>query len=156
MSIRILRGLLAFLVAAGAAMSGGGAQAGHLDQSFVAGGVELHYGVMPAGVIHGYPDASPEHKMHGGPPRGRAYQHLMITLFDVKTRQRIENAAVRARVSEVGLTGEEKVLEPMTAGGAAAYGNYFKMSGPGPHRINVKVRRAGSSHVVEFNFDYTH
>ena len=103
-------------------------------------GIDVFYGVIPAEIIRGHPADHAERKMHGGVPRGSGQHHLIVSLFDVKTGRRIENAAVSARIGEPGLTPQSKTLEPMQFAGTITYGNFFTMTSPGPYRIEVEVR----------------
>ena len=81
---------------------------------------------------------------------------MTVALFDAATGKRITGAQVSARVSELGLSGTEKKLEPMTIAGAISYGNYFRMSGTGIYRIRVQVRRPGMAQAIEAEFEYSH
>ena len=94
--------------------------------------------------------------MHGGTPRGRGQHHLIVSVFDGKTQKRVENAAVAARVGEIGLSVQEKRLEPMQFGGTASYGNYFRMAAPGPYRIELEIRRESGAKPVKSAFEYSH
>jgi hypothetical protein len=119
-----------------------------------AGGMQIHYSVMPAAAIAAYPEKSPERLMHGGPPRGPGQNHVMVALYDAHTSQRIEDADVRARVAELAMTGQERKLETMSMGGNVTYGNYFKLTGKGPYRITVSIHRRGMPGVTQASFDY--
>ena len=48
------------------------------------------------------------------------------------------------------------VLEPMLIAGTVAYGNYFDLSGNGPYRIVVQIRRTGQPRVIEAEFVFKH
>ena len=91
------------------------------------GDIEVFYGVIPSQVVLGHPVEHAERKMHGGVPPGRNQYHLIISLFDGKTKQRIVDAGVSARISAVGLHTQQKKLKPMEFAGAVTYGNYFRM-----------------------------
>jgi len=58
--------------------------------------------------------------MHGGVPRGKGVHHLIISLFDAKTRTRITDAVVTGSVPEVGLATQNRKLEVMSFGGNIA------------------------------------
>lgn len=132
------------------------ASAAELGQPVRADGMELFYGVMPAEIIRGHPNERRERQMHGGVPRGSGQHHLIVSLFDVKTGQRIENAQVSARVGELALTPQSKNLEPMQIAGTVTYGNFFTMTSPGPYRIEVDVRRHGDLKPAQAVFEYRH
>lgn len=55
-------------------------------------GIDVFYGVIPAEIISRHPTRHVETKMHGGVPRGSGQHHLIVSIFDVKTGQRIQNA----------------------------------------------------------------
>ena len=132
------------------------ASAAELGQPLRADGMELFYGVMPAAIIRGHPNEHSERKMHGGVPRGSGQHHLIVSLFNVKTSQRIEDATVTASVSEAGLTPQRKPLDTMELAGTRTYGNYFSMSGPGPYRIEVDIRRHGDAKPAKAVITYSH
>jgi hypothetical protein len=142
------------LVAAALLIGGRPARGDHLEQHKIAGNIEVFYGIVPAEVIRGYPKGSDENKMHGGVPRGAAQYHLMVSLFEVKTKQPVLNADVRAKVTELGLGAQEKSLERMSLAGTMSYGNYFRLP-PGRYEIAVHIRRPGVPGVVEAKFDYS-
>ncbi|MGZ5091294.1 MAG: hypothetical protein ACXWCY_34155 [Burkholderiales bacterium] len=144
----------ALICAAALSASATAVLAAQHGQQTIANGMEMHYSIVSADSIRAYPDASAERVMHGGPPRGESQRHLMLALFDAKTKQRIEGATVRARVGELAMTGEEKKLEPMTMGGALTYGNYFKLTGHGPYRIVFSISRPNTTGTTEASFDY--
>lgn len=118
-------------------------------------GIDVFYGVTPAEIISGHPADHAERKMHGGVPRGSGQHHLIVSLFDVKSGQRIENARVSARIGEPGLTPQSKKLEPMQFAGTVTYGNFFTMTSPGPYRIEVEVRPHGGV-PAQAVFEYRH
>lgn len=78
-----------------------------------------------------------------------------MSLFDSKTRQRIVDAKVQARVSGPGVPAQTKLLEPMQFAGSATYGNYFHMHSPDPVHIEIEVRRPGVGRGAKAFFDYS-
>jgi hypothetical protein len=125
----------------------------HLDQHQVVGGIEIFYGMTSAADVRALPAA--ERAMHGGVPRGTGQHHLMVTLFDRKSKQRIADAEVWASVGEIGLAPQRKRLEPM-ASGPMSYGNYFRMDAPGRHRVQLEIKRPDMASPVRADFDYVH
>jgi len=121
-----------------------------------AGNLEVFYGVIPAEAILGHAEDHAERKMHEGVPRGASQHHLIVSLFDARTRERVIDATVRARVTEPGLASQRKSLEAMTIAGAMTWGNYFRMSGAGPYRIEIEIIRPGSTGPVKTAFEYSH
>lgn len=148
--------LLVLMIAMAPFTSPGAAFAAETGQPVRAGGLEIFYGVVPAEILLGHPGDHEERRMHGGIPRGRGQHHVIVSLFDGKTRQRVEGATVTARVGEIGLGSQEKKLEPMQFGGTATYGNYFSMAAPGPYRVELVIRRASGAQSVKATFEYSH
>jgi hypothetical protein len=134
----------------------GNAVATEQRQPLKAGNFQIFYGVIPAEAILGHPADHAERKMHDGVPRGAGQHHLIVSLFDAPTRQRVTDANVRARVTEPGLAPQRKTLEAMTIAGAITYGNYFRMSGSGPYRVEIEIIRPGSTGPVKITFEYSH
>jgi hypothetical protein len=94
--------------------------------------------------------------MHGGVPAGADEYHVLIALFNATTYEGISNARVSARVSEIGLSGEEKTLEPMQIADTITYGNYFEMKGMEPFRIEVTISIPGASENIKVVFEHRH
>lgn len=120
------------------------------------GNLVIYLGVIPAQIVLGHPVTHPEASMHGGPPAGAREYHVLVVLFDARTGERISHAAVSARVSEIGLVGEEKKLEPMNVAGMLTYGNYFKMSGDGAYRIRLNIQNPREAGEVVATFKRQH
>jgi len=120
-------------------------------------GVSIYLGVFPAEMILGQPRPRAEAEMHGGVPAGEHRYHVTVALFDNATGKRITGAQVKANVSEVGLSGVQKKLEPMLIAGSGSYGNYFNMpTTSNPYRIQVRIELPGVVDVIEAQFDYQH
>jgi len=124
------------------------------EHTRVVDGIEIYLGIVPCEMIKG-----PERQMHGGIPAVEHCHHVMVALFDSVSAKRIEDAAVSARVREMGesgVSGVVKTLEPMAIAGVMTYGNFFIMPGPGPFLIDVQIQRPGSAHKIETQFEYRH
>lgn len=144
---------LAILAIFGFAMS---VRADSDTNSKVVGNVAVYMGMLPVEMIRGYSPRTTEGSMHGGKPKGRDGYHIVVALFDAKSGTRITHANIRARVSEIGYTGEEKALQPMEIAGTETYGNYFSMVGDGPFRIPLVIRVPGEKHPIELQFEHRH
>ena len=125
------------------------ADVGHETKS--AAGLKVDLGIAPAESIRGA-----DRQMHGGVPSGRSVYHVMVAIFDAKTGLRVTDAQVKAQVEEVGLTREEKALEPMKPENAVTYGNFFHMAGQGTFRITVQIRLPGTTRATELQFEHKH
>lgn len=141
---------LGWLLAGLLLVSPAGAAVGSYRQ--VVDGVAVYFGVMPAELVRGHPREHPESEMHGGVPVGE--NHIMVALFEDKTGKRITRAEVTATITGPGNFKAEKKLEPMVIAGAASFGNYFTMPGPGPYRIAVRIRTPGIGHDIEASFTW--
>ena len=122
----------------------------------VVSGVAIYLGVVPSELIKGHPGEHTEREMHGGVPTGQHRHHVVVALFDNASGKRIENAKVQASVAEIGLSGPEKALEPMTIAGATTYGNYFTMSGQGPYIIRLQIQRPEMPGIIKAIFKLRH
>ncbi len=116
----------------------------------------MFYGVIPSQVILGHPAEHAERKMHRGVPSGADQYHLIVSVFDERTKQRIVDADVSASISSAGLQVQRKKLEPMEFAGAVTYGNYFRMPQRATYHIVVEVSRPGSPGPVSATFAYSH
>lgn len=122
----------------------------------VVDGVAIYLGVMPAQIVQGHPKEHPEVGMHGGAPTRGDRVHVVVALFDNATGQRIENAQVTGSVMEIGLSAEQKRLEPMRIVDNVTYGNYFDMPGNGIYHIKVRIRRPSMPGLLEAQFTHRH
>ncbi|MBI2311243.1 MAG: hypothetical protein HYU77_01910 [Betaproteobacteria bacterium] len=118
--------------------------------------MEVELGIVPSEDLRGRPAGTPEKSMHAGVPKGKAQYHVLIAVFNRKTKQRISDAVVEATVGEVGFRGERKKLDPMAINDTITYGNYFRMPGVGPYVIAVKIRTPGMARAAEVRFDHKH
>ncbi|MDQ9172202.1 hypothetical protein Q8A64_17460 [Oxalobacteraceae bacterium R-40] len=76
--------------------------------------------------------------------------HLVVALYDAKTSQRINDAAVTATITPLGLTPESKTLELMKVDDAISYENYFNMpAGDTPYRIDLSVKPRFRTHKLQ-------
>lgn len=119
-------------------------------------GMELYYGVVPAEMLLDHPRLHEEQVMHKGVPGEKGTHHLVISVFDTKTRTRITDATITGSATEPGRSTAWKPLETMAFGDSVSYGNYFDMPNPGPYDMAVKVRRPRSSEPVVARFRYRH
>jgi len=120
-------------------------------------GTEIYLGIVSAESIREqHQKGDPESSMHGGIPTRKGYYHVNISLLDSKTKAPISDAQVEVRVADPVMGGETKKLDLMAFNNAISYGNYFRMQGKDPYTITVKIRRPGTSRVIEAKFDYKH
>jgi len=119
----------------------------------VVDGTAIYFGVLPAEMIRGHPKAHHQSQMHGGVPSDPSY-HLTVAIFDAASGKRITNAKVTVKV--VGSTGSDvqKELESMVIAGNISYGNYFRMPGASPYRIEIQIRRPASPAIIQATFDW--
>lgn len=112
-------------------------------------GVTLYWGLVPAAVVA---DKHPLAELHGGPPKGGGQvHHLVVALYDSASGRRIEDAVVRAQLSETGIVdGPAKYLLPMKVNDQASYGQVFGVAKDGPYRFRVWVRPPQRTDEIEF------
>lgn len=112
-------------------------------------GIVLYWGLVPAAV------AGQQHtlaELHGGtPPGGGRVHHLVLALFDKRTGQRVEDAVIRAQLTQPGIVdAPPRYVPPMAVDGVASYGQLFGMVGDGPYRFRVFVKMPDRLAEVEF------
>lgn len=111
-------------------------------------GVVLYWGLVPAAVVsekHALED------MHGVVPQdGGQVHHLVVALFDADGK-RIEDAVVRAQISETGIVdAPPKYLTPMRIDGQMSYGQVFSTAKSGPYRLHLLVKLSNRAAEIEF------
>lgn len=114
-------------------------------------GIVLYWGLVPSAL------ASQQHaqeELHGGrPPGGGRLNHLVVALLDGRSGVRIDNAVVRAQLSEPGIADTPaKYLVPMSVNGQASYGQVFGMVYGGPYRFRVDVQVPQRAQELQFDF----
>lgn len=123
----------------------------------IVGDVLIYLGVIPAAMVREHhPSTHTESLMHGGVPAGSDEYHVLIALFNAKTYDRISNAQISARVSEIGLAGERKTLQPMNIADTTTFGNFFQMEGMGPFEIEISIRIPGEPSEIDVTFEHRH
>ena len=135
-----------------AAAAAARAAADPLHQS--AGGYSIYVGVVSAGIMAFRQDHG-ELRMHGGVPAGLDQHHVLVSLFDAKSGERVADAEITARVTGLRQPEEKRLLH-VPLGGEIAYGNFFRMRQGERYRIELVIRRAGSAQPVTAGFDYRH
>ena len=130
--------------------------AAEADQSRIVDGLAVYLGVLPSELIAGHLPGHPEEAMHGGVPAGRDSHHVLVAVFDAASGARLGDLDVEARISELGLAGTRKALEPMAIADTVTYGNYFKMPAGRQYRIAVDIHRPGASGPLRAEFSYEH
>lgn len=130
------------------------ATAGQGGETKSAGGLTIYLGVVPAELVKGPGPHSADRPMHGGPSHGVHERHIVVAVFDAANNARIEDATVTAKVSGLGLSGPQKVLEPMKLANTVTYGAYFNLTAD-LYTIRVTVQRPGAKPVVvDFKYDH--
>lgn len=132
------------------------APANAAELSKTVNGIEIHYGVVSAQVVKKTTDKH-DPRMHGGKPRSGSSHHLVVSLFDAKTGERIEDATVVATVTPLGLAPATKRLDPMQVNDTKTYGNFFDFpASSSPFRIALKIARRGipEHNAINAEFEY--
>jgi hypothetical protein len=86
-------------------------------------GIDIFYGVVPAKVVQIHVKQHEERRMHGKSSLPRGTHHLVVTLYGIKTSERIANATISASITPLALAKETKPLEVMRINNALSYGN---------------------------------
>jgi hypothetical protein len=85
-------------------------------------GIDVFYGVVPAEVVQNHVKQHGEERMHGKSSAPLGAHHLVVTLYDVKTSERIINATISATVTPFGLAQETKILQVMKINNTISFG----------------------------------
>lgn len=146
-----LAGALTFFFAAAAVWSN------DIPQHKNVNGIDVFYGVVPAQTVQGHIKEHGAAPMHKKSLFARDLHHLVVTLYDAKTAERISDASVSATVTPLGMNPEEKMLDTMKIGDTISYGNYFSMPrGDTPYRITISIRRPSDHLPAKAEFEYRH
>ena len=123
-------------------------------QSRTVEGVEVYLGLVSAETLRKSPESSVERQMHGGVPSGSGYFHVNVSLLDASKKQPIAAAKVEVRVEQPGMSGETKPLEPVSVGGRASYGNYFRLLPKTQYVFIVRFQSQGAAQPLETRFEH--
>ena len=130
--------------------------AAQTDDRKVVEGFSIYLGVVPAEVVRGHAQPHTEATMHGGAKASRDTHHVMVSIIDDKSGKQVSDAAVEARVGEVGLSSVKKKMETMRIADSTTYGNYFSMFRRGPFKIDIEIRIPPGSRQLKTTFYFTH
>lgn len=112
--------------------------------------VDFYLAVIPAEITQGPAGMQSRFKNH------ETRYHIIVSIFDSQTGNRITDAKVQASVNaDGGMSEQYKSLEPMLIMDASSYGNYFLMSEPGVYRLRFKMLAPERKYevIAEFSFD---
>lgn len=129
---------------------------GNSSQPIQTKGMDVYYGVVPAQLLLDHPSGHEEQRMHKGVPVNKGTHHLVVAVFDSRTRARITDASITGSATEPGQPTLPKPMQAMAFGDAVSYGNYFDMPNPGPYEMVVKISRPGSHEPAVARFLYRH
>ncbi|MDZ4318849.1 MAG: hypothetical protein U1A07_08420 [Phenylobacterium sp.] len=122
-------------------------------QSQVVDGLKFDYGLV-AEPARGAPPAShPDPSMHGGAPAQPHTYHVVLSVADAKTGQKVDASEVAVGLSGPGHPGTNIApMEAMSVNGQASYGHYVVLPEPGPYRLEFRVTPSGKHQPVKARF----
>jgi hypothetical protein len=133
------------------------ARSDHIAQHKNVNGMDVYYGIVPAQVVQAHIKEHGQQPMDKKSLFAKGAHHLVVTLYDAKTSQRITDATITATVTPLGLSPESKSLEIMKVADALSYGNYFNMpAGDTPYRIDLLIKRPADHSSTSVQFEYKH
>lgn len=122
-------------------------------QSQVVEGVRFDYGLVAEPAGGAPPPSHPDPQMHGGAPSGPNAYHLVLSVADAKSGQKLDAAEVNVGVSGPDHPGRNIVpMEPMTVNGQASWGHYLTLPEKGPYTVEFRVRPQGAHQPVTARF----
>jgi hypothetical protein len=143
---------LAVVVLAGATLSACAPRASE-GQSQVVEGLKLDYGLVADQVVAGHPADHPETTMHGGAPTDPHSYHVVLSVADARSGQRVTDAEVSMDLSGPGHPGvNTSPMDPMTVNGQQTYGHYVVLPSEGPYQLKFEVRRPGQHRPMAARF----
>jgi hypothetical protein len=117
----------------------------------------VHLGVVSAVTLRKAPELIDwEKRLHGNLIEQPDMQHVLVSVFSVKSGQRVEDATVIAamRSEERKAATIERPLERMRTAGAISYGNFFEMPRAGNYEITVRIYLPQGNRAETVKFDY--
>lgn len=141
-----------FALTAAAVLALAAASPAWAQQSTTVNGLVVNFGAVPAEVALSAAGHSQAHPAH--PPAGS--EHLLVTLDDQKTGQRIGDADVAIEVTEPHGHVQTKHLLHTQAGGFADYSELFTFGSSGKYSIRVIIVPPHSAKPIETEFVVHH
>lgn len=127
-------------------------QADESRQFIQVDGLDIYYGISPGPIWDAAATTGDRGHMQRETARRGGSHHLVVALFDTATGQRVQDAAVTARIHETSGRIERKPLHPMTIAATVTYGNFFQMDADMPYRIQLSVQRGDATISTEFPY----
>ena len=113
-------------------------------QSQTVEGMRFDYGLIAEPAAGGPPSGHPDAAMHGGAPGRAGAYHVVLSVSDAKTGQKVEATDVALVLSGPGHPGRSATpLDSMTVNGAQSYGGYVVLPAPGRYQLEFRVRPPG-------------
>lgn len=123
-------------------------------QSQVVEGVKFDYGLVAEAAPGAPPAGQPDMRMNGAPPAHANSYHVVLSVADAKTGQKLQPAEVTLSLSGPGHPGVASVpMDPMTVDGQLSYGHYVQLPERGPYRLEFHVRPAGRHEPIKARFE---
>jgi hypothetical protein len=124
-----------------------------VGQSQTVDGVRFEYGLVAEPAAGGPPPSHPDAAMHGGAPAQAGAYHVVLSVSDAKTGQKVEATDVALVLSGPGHPGRSATpLDPMTVNGALSYGGYVVLPDPGRYQLEFRVRPPGHHQPTRARF----
>jgi len=119
-------------------------------------GYRVTFTIIPSIMFTDHPKTHPARNMHRGVPSIPKY-HIMLTIFDAKTNQRVKSAEVSTYIKSAEGNIFKKSLEPMLLNGTLNYGQYFLLNSYKVLHIEftIKVKEYSSPFKVRFMWSTT-
>lgn len=120
--------------------------------------VRVHLGVVSAATLRQAPELiDQEKRLHGGAMQQPDMQHVLVSVFSIKSGQRVRDATVIAAVRAEGQRAApiERPLERMRTAGTISYGNFYEMPRAGKYEITVHIYLPQSTRAETVKFNYT-
>ena len=122
-------------------------------QSQVVDGLKFDYGLVAESAPATPPAGHPDDAMHGDAPIQAHAYHVVLSVADAKTGQKVEAAEVAMGLSGPGHPGTNVApMESMTVNGQISYGHYVVLPDPGRYQFDFQVRPAGRHTPVHARF----
>jgi len=131
------------------------AYASHPHQYQVVNGIAVYLTIMPAEMLRGHPKEHLESEMHSQSRiEGTNQHHIVVSLFNAKSGERLKDAAINVKVSGINFNGPVRQLELMIMSGIRSYGHFFNMPLAGAYQVELEIQTAETDEVVKVVFQY--
>lgn len=118
-------------------------------------GLTFYYGIVRSATVKSHPRDHSEASMHKGPPASLGSYHVVLTLFETASNQRIVDARVAVRLGRSNTSAAAwQPMDAMRDPGSESFGRYVELPDAGRYLVEFQVIRAARPNPITARFAF--